>query len=378
MRIHDRFLVGAVVVGVICGVVTPARAGSTWGPSQIVSPTTGTSIQLSEYGDGAAWITTSGAVRTSRYLPSGAGWTTPKAIPTTTGAKALRLSANGSTALVEVPGSGLLLAQRTGAAWNSPITLVSGAQLTGAQMSRDARVVTWVDWSGITAKVRSIVRAEDGTWSAPVTVGTVLAGPASQARTPMVLSRNGSTVVWLDETAKLHSARLLSGVWQAPDTIAQLSPAGLEQLAVERDGNDVVWMVAGDDTLYFSEYEAGWQPAEVLTAADPSVVAVAPNARAVGFVDEAGYFDLMSRTATGWTTAFHRKLAGKVQIAAANSAVATTQKRNGRSVLRVYALSKGKWQPAVKLSAKAKRPALSSDGNTVAWVSGKRIYAAKR
>ncbi len=295
----------------------------------------------------------------------------------TTGVRAVHLSANGASALIDVPGTGLLLAQRTGFVWNSPQTLVSGAQLTGAQMSRDARVVTWVDWSGITAKVRSVVQAEDGTWSAPVTLGTVLPGPVSRHRPPTVLSRNGSAVVWLDETAELHSARLLGGVWPAPDTIAQLSPAGLEQLAVERDGNDVVWMVAGDDTLYFCKIEAGWKPAEVLTSADPSVVAVAPNARVIGFIDEAGYFDLMSRTATGWATAVHRRLVGKVQIAAANSAVATTQKRNGRSVLRVYALSRGLWQPAVKLSSKAKRPAISSDGNTVAWVSGTRISAKR-
>ena len=104
--------------------------------------------------------------------------------------------------------------------------------------------MVWVDWTGsqttpviIPGTVKSMLRADDGTWSAPVVVGTVLPGPASDFRTPMALSRNGSTVVWMDETSKIRSSRLLGTVWQAPDTVATLNPLyeGLEYLAVERE-----------------------------------------------------------------------------------------------------------------------------------------------
>jgi hypothetical protein len=299
----------------------------------------------------------------------------------------VQLSADGNAVLMEVVGTGYLWAQRTGNVWGTAQTLIAGAQVAGAQMSRDARVVAWVDWAGsattpviVPGALRSIVRREDGTWSSPITVGTVLPGAASQSRVPFALSRNGSTLVWLDETSNLRSARLLSSVWQPSVSIAQLNPAasGLAHLAIERDGNDVVWMLAEDNTIAFSEYIAGWQPAEQLTAGASAAIATAPNARTIVFVDTAGYFNLLFRTSTGWTTSAKRLLRGAARVTAVNSAAAYTQKRPGKSVLRSYVLSRGQWLGPVKLSSKAKQPSLAADGNTLAWVSGGRILAVKR
>lgn len=391
MRMYTPFWVGAAVVGLVSAFATPVYAGSTWGAPQVVSASAGRSIQLSDYGGVAVWIAAAsaqgtGPVRTSRYRPTGS-WSMPKTIPGAAGVSSVQLSADGNTALMQVEGTGYLWAQRTGTVWGAAQTLIPGAQVAGGQMSRDARAVAWVDWAGsqttpliIPGTLKSMVRRDDGTWSAPVTVGTVLPGAASQSRAPLALSRNGSTVVWLDETSELQSARLLSGVWQPSVAIAQINPTtvGLTHLAVERDGNDVVWMVSGGASINFSEYVSGWQPAQQLSTAASTVISTAPNTRTIAFVDTAGYFNLLVRTSTGWATTAKRLLGGAARVTSVNSAAAFTHKRPGRSVLRSYVLSRGQWLGPVKLSSKAKRPAFAADGNTLAWVSGGRILAVKR
>ncbi len=390
MKSLRRLLIGSTVAVAVIAVAAPAHAGSTWGSPQQLSPSSGHAIQISDYGGVAAWIATNagaGPVRAARYRSTAKGWSKTVAIPGATGVSELQVSADGNYALMGVAGTGYLLAQRTGTTWGAAQTLIAGSEVAGAQMSRDARVVVWVDWTGsqttpviIPGTVKSMLRADDGTWSAPVGVGTVLPGPASDFRTPMALSRNGSTVVWMDETSKIRSSRLLGTVWQAPDTVATLNPLyeGLEYLAVERDGNDVLWISAGDDYLYMSEYISGWQAAQELSSAGPNTIVTAPNARTIAFTDSDGYFQLLSRTASGWTSPVKRVMRGATQIAAANAAVATTEKRPGKSVLRVYTYSKGAWKAPVKLSTKAKRPAVAPGGKTVAWVSGSRIYTSKR
>lgn len=392
MKSSIRVLVGSTAAAVVVALATPAYAGSTWGGPQQLSSTTGRAIQISDYGAVAAWIATAatdgaGPVRAARYRSTAKGWSKPATIPGTAGVTGLQISADGNYALMQVPGIGYQLAQRSGTTWGAAQTLIAGTEVAGAQISRDSRVVVWVDWTGsqstpvvIPGAVKSMMRADDGTWSAPVVVGNVLPGPASEYRTPLALSRNGSTAVWMDEASKIRSARLLGGIWQAADTVAALDPlyGGLEYLAVERDGNDVLWISSGDDYLYMSEYISGWQPAQEISSAGPNTIVTAPNARTIAFTDSDGYFQLMSRTASGWTIPVKRFMKGQTQIAAVNAAVATTQMRPGKSVLRVYQYSKGVWKAPVKLSMTAKRPALGADGKTVAWVSGGRIYTSKR
>ena len=390
MKSLNRLLIGSTIAVTALAVAAPAHAGGTWGSPQQLSPSSGRAIQLSDYGGVAAWIAAgsgAGPVRAARYRSSSKGWSKSAAIPGATGVSDLQISADGNYALMAVDGTGYLLAQRSGTTWGAAQTLIPGTQVAGAQMSRDARVVVWVDWTGsqstpvvIPGTVKSMVRADDGTWSAPVVVGTILPGVASDFRAPLALSRNSSTVVWMDEASTIRSARMVSGVWQAPDTVASLNPlyGGLEYLAVERDGNDVLWISSGDDYLYMSEYISGWQPALEVSSAGPTTIVTAPNARTIAFTDSDGYFELMSRTAGGWSVPVKRVMKGATQIAAVNAAVATTEKRPGKSVLRVYRYAKGSWQAPVKLSTKAKRPALAPDGKTVAWVSGSRIYTSKR
>ena len=390
MKSLRRALIGSVVVVTVVAVAAPAYAGNTWGGPQQVSPSTGHAIQLSDYGGVAAWIagsTGAGPVRAARYRSGAKAWSKGAVIPGAPQVSGLQLSADGTYALLDVEATGYLFAQRSGSSWGTAQTLIAGTQVAGGQMSRDARVVVWVDWTGsqttpvvIPGTVKSMVRADDGTWSAPVVVGTVLPGPASEFRTPVALSRNGSTVVWLDETSTIRSARLLSGVWQAPEAVATVNPlfGGLEHLAVERDGNDVVWIASGDDYLYMSEYISGWQAAQELSSAGPTTIVTAPNTRTIAFTDSDGYFQVLSRTSSGWATPVKRVIRGATRIAAANAAVATTEKRPGKSVLRVYTYNRGVWKAPVKLSTKATRPAVAADAKTVAWVSRGRIYTSKR
>ena len=147
---------------------------------------------------------------------------------------------------------------------------------------------------------------------------------------------------------------------------------------MERDGNDVLWISAGDDYLYMSEYISGRQGGQELSSAGPNTIVTAPE-RPDHRVHR---LTATSSCCRAPPPGGHRRSNGDAwgdQIAAANAAVATTEKRRpGKSVLRVYTYQQRCLEGPVKLSTKAKRPAVAPGGKTVAWVSGSRIYTSKR
>ncbi len=106
------------------------------------------------------------------------------------------------------------------------------------------------------------MRGATDTWSAPVLVGKVSpearysdygpAGPKLSAAS--ALSRDGKSVVWLDETHALRSAALApDGTWTGTGIVKQYTDyAGLSQLSLSADGTSVMWIRSGTDGILTS------------------------------------------------------------------------------------------------------------------------------
>ena len=296
----------AGLVGGLCVLAVPAQAGNTWSKPQQVSTKYGREIQLSDNGRVAVWIRTNrlmegviGPVRSSYYIGKKKGWTASASMPGSTETTRLMLSKDGTYAFLENGSSGYSLAKRTSTNnWATAQPVVTGIALTAGQMSADATTITWVDWADPGSwsypaeeppgELRAIVRSATGTWSSWVVVGKVSpeakysdygpAGPKLSAAS--ALSRDGKSVVWLDETHALRSAALAAdGTWTGTGIVKQYTDyAGLRQLSLSADGTSVMWIRGGvDGILTATRGSTGWSVPVMATVDQTSAAAMSPN-----------------------------------------------------------------------------------------------------
>jgi hypothetical protein len=404
------------VVGGLIGLAVPAQAGTKWSPPQQVSTKYGREIQLSDNGKVAVWIRTNrlmegvvGPVRSSYYISKKKGWTSSAAMPGSTETTRLMLSSDGGYAFLENGTSGYALAKRTNTNnWATAQPVVTGILLTAGQMSANATTITWVDWADPGSWVfpaveppgdlKAIVRGADGTWSAPVLVGKVAtearysdygpAGPKLSAAS--ALSRDGKTLVWLDETHALRSAALAAdGTWTPTGIIKQYTDyAGLSQLSVSANGTSVMWIRSGTDGILTSTRgSTGWTVPVMATVDDTNAAAMSPDGKYMAWSTGSGDIEMSSRLPDRWATA---KTVGTV-FYGYNAFVVMTNKtvaygsigwKNGKYTCAVSAsvLSGGSWKKGKKLASSVCHPAVAYNGKTIVWgnLVSKKLESVKR
>ncbi|HQR80460.1 MAG TPA: hypothetical protein PLT68_09600 [Actinomycetota bacterium] len=386
---------GGMVAGMVA-IAPTAQAGTTWGGPQEVSSKFGSALVVSDGGRVAAWVRTNktstsatGPVRTSWYRGKKKGWTPSAPIPGASESSRVQLSANGNLALIEADGAGYLLAARsTGNTWSAAQSIVTGTKLTDGAMSADASIVVWVEWptsdeypppAGV---LKSRIRNADGTWAPVTTVGSV--EQYSRYGNPaLALSRDGSTLMWADQAHALVAAtRNADGSWSAPVLVKQYpDDPDLESLKLSADGSRAIWVRSGyDGILTATRSGAVWSPVSNVTVDETAAAALAPNGSFVAWANSDGQM-LVSK----WNgTKFPKpKVLGTVStpsIALTNKTIAWTASYYRGSQLRSVIWKKGAWTSSVRHAMTAFSPAVSYDGNTVAWATTgvKKIYSSKR
>jgi hypothetical protein len=397
MGTRARLLAGAATAGLIITGVTPAQAGTTWGSPQEVSSKLGRSISLSNDGRVAAWIRTNritgtGPVRTAYFKSAKKGWTPSAPIPGTAQVTELQLSADGTWAFAEEPGTGFVMAQRSsGNTWGAASTVISGTQLDYGQMSADASTIAYVDWTGasgypteIPGTLKVALRATDGTWGAPVTVASIPYDYYYEDyAAPIALSADGSTLGFIDETFALRvSSRQADGTWAVPVLVKQYpSDPYLAKMQFSSTGSTLIWSNYGaEGVLYTSRGASGWSPVGYVTTDEVTGAAITPSGKAVAYGNEDGSMTVRTWNGVKWAKPTVLGAATRPVLAVTNKTIAWTSNKYNGSALRVSIYTKGAWQKSSKRSSAAQSPAVTLDGTTLAWgaTSNKRIYSIKR
>lgn len=396
MRTTTIVATGGLVAGLLT-IAPAAQAGTKWAGPQEVSSKFGTDLVVSDGGRVAAWVRTNktstsatGPVRTAWYKSKKKGWTPSAPIPGASESSRVQLSGNGNFALIEADGGGYLLSQRsTGNTWGAPQSIVTGTAITDGAMSADASVFVWVEWPpsgddypGPAAALKSRVRNADGTWGAVTTVGSV--EPYSRWGNPgLALSRDGSTLMWADGAhALVASTRNPDGTWSAPVLVKQYpDDPDLVSLQLSADGSRAVWVRSGSDGILTAGRAGGvWSAVSNVTVDETRGVALAPNGSFVAWANSDGNMVVSKWNGTKWPKP---KVLGKVSspaIALTNKTIAWTVSDYRGSQLRSVIWKKGAWTSPVRHAVTAFSPAVSYDGNTVAWAATgvKKIYSSKR
>ncbi len=395
---RTRWYSTAAVAGLAGGllVMAPAQAGSTWGSPQEVSSKFGNHIAVSDGGRVAAWVRTnktsssaSGPIRTAWYKSAKKGWTPSAPIPGASGATGVQLSSNGNMALIEIPGTGYLMAQRDSSnTWLTAATVVSGINLGAGMMSGDGGTVVYVDWGADiypppVGKLYRVSRNADGTWTLPTQVGTVDPDGRYYYNQSVVLAKNSSALVWVSDTyALMGVTRNDDGSWSAPVMIRQYpSSPSLEELQLSADGTRLMWMTsAGDGILTTTRTGATWAPASTVTVDESYSAAMSPNGLHMAWGNTDG--DMMASRWNGvkWLKPVVLGSVGTPQIALSDKTLAWTSSDYKGSSLRSVIWKSSKWQKTVKHSSTGFSPAVSYDSNTLVWsaTGNKRIYSVKR
>lgn len=388
-------------------VVAPAQAGTRWSGPQEISSRLGLGLDLSDSGRVAAWIRTKvvrrdpdrsgGPVRTSWYRSARKGWTASAQIPGTGRSSWVRLSADGNYALIEPwDNDGYLMARRQKKnTWGTAQTVVNGTRLGAGQMSADAQTIVWVAWSPssryedyVPGTVMSKTRQSDGTWTAPLTVGQVHGeleyDVASGSVEPIVLSGDGSTLVWIDETFAVKAVtKAKDGSWSAPALIKQYAqdPCLFSTMKLSFNGSRLIWnQWIKKGILTTSRVRGVWAPVEYLTRDEADKIALSPNGKVVAFGNFDKQFVLRTWNGARWTKPIVLGPADSPSIAITKRSVAWTYASNEGSTLRSSVYTRGKWQRATKIASSARSPELNKNGRVLAYgaTGAKKTYSVKR
>lgn len=397
----------AGLVGGLVALTVPAQAGTKWSSPQEVTSKFGREVQLSDNGKVAVWIRSnrllgevSGPVRASYYVSTKKGWKPSVSVPGSTETTRLMLSSDGTYAFLESGQSGYSLAKRSSStSWGTAQQIVSGVRLSGGLMSASANTVVWVDWADPgtymgpepPGELKAISRATDGTWSVPVTIGAVSteAGPYSGA-VAAALSRDGSTVVWLDQNKALRSAvQGPAGTWTDAGIVKQYTDwVGLDQLALSANGTTVMWIRSNvDGILTAVRTSTGWAAPMNATVDDTNAASMSPNGKYMAWATGDGDIELSTRLTDRWATA---KTIGEVfygysaQVTLMNKTVAygSIGYKGGKATCAVSTslLVSGSWTKGKKLASSVCNPAVSYDGRTIVWgaFKTKTLQSVKR
>jgi hypothetical protein len=399
MNSQTRLLAGIGAAGLLVTMVAPAQAGTKWGGPQEASSKLGRAIGVSEDGRVAAWIRTnksdgSGPVRTSWYQSTKKGWVPSAPIPGTAMITDLQVSSDGNFAFAESPGTGYLLAQRsTKNTWGAAQTVVSGAQLAYGQTSADAGTIVWVDWTGarsypapeVPGVVKAQTRKPDGTWNTPVEIGKINYDfyYGYDDADPIVLSSDGSTLAWFDETYALKiSTKQADGTWGTPALVKQFADdPGITALRLSANGGTFVWSQAGTEgVLVTSRTATGWTPLGYVTTDDVTRVQISPDGLTVAYGTEANQMVVRRWDGALWGKAVVVGSASTPDIELKNTTLAWASSVYSGSTVRVSIYKKGKWQPTTKVTSAGQGPTLNTSGTTLIWGStaNKRVYSVKR
>jgi hypothetical protein len=397
----------AGLVGGMIALAVPAQAGTKWSSPQQVSTKFGRDVQLSDNGKVAVWIRSNrllgdvtGPVRSAYYVSKKKGWTKSVSVPGSTETTNLMLSSDGTYAFLENGETGYSLAKRTSTNnWATAQSLVTGVRLRSGQMSANANTVVWADfvdsWMGPGAEppgdLKAIVRAADGTWSAPVLLGKVSTEGAYSYQQPVVaLSRDGSTVVWLDENSALNSAvKAADGSWVAGGIVKQYAGyVGLEQVGLSANGSSVMWIRGSvDGILTSTRTSTGWTAAMNATVDETDTAALSPDGEYMFWATGDGDIQMSMRLSDRWATA---KTVGTVfygysaQLALTNKTVAygSIGYKNGKPTCAVSTslLKGGSWTKGKKLASSVCHPAVAYKGKTIVWgaFKTKTLQSVKR
>lgn len=393
---RTRLFIAATTAALVAGAVAPAQAGTTWGSPQEVSSKLGRAISLSTDGRVAAWIRTnslqgSGPVRTSYYKSAKKGWLPSAPIPGTAGVTALQVSADGKTAFMQTPGTGLQVSQRSsGNTWGAASTVVGGMNLDAGIMSSDTNTIVWVDWTGATGypdylpgKVYVQSRPAGGAWAAPVLLGKMSYDMQYNDTTPLAMSSDGSTIAFVDDLFALKIVKKnADGTWAAPVLVKQYpDDPSIYTLQFNATGTTLIWSGnTAEGTLYTSLTSTGWSPVGYVTTDDVTAAAITPKGTVVVYNNTDGQVVLRTWDGTKWAKATVIGSASRAQFAVVNKTIAWTSNQYSGSTLRATIFAKGKWQPSSKRSSAAQSPALTPNGTTLVWgsTSNKRTYSSKR
>lgn len=371
-------------------VAPPASAGTTWNPPQQISSRYGRDLNLSRDGRVAVWIRTNrtsenatGGVRSGWYRSAKKGWVPSRPIPGTVGTYDVQLSRNGNYAFMATP-TALLVSERLKTnRWQAPEKVAQVDNFSMGMMSEKGNTVAWLE--GTTIKART--RQDDGTWRAPVDIGTV-SPSITRWFGGFTLSGNGTTLVWVDSTpALVGSTHNGDGTWSPTGPITQLTTEQADDLGnvqLNYKGTRLIWSYEyGEPDGLFTVTRSGatWSPVDYVTYDMVDIAAMSPSGKVVAFTN---WDDVL--TATQWLGdrwGKSRKLDTSAEgpaLAVTNKALVWTPSDYKGSTVRASLLLKGKFTKATSLGSQAMNPAISFDGKTVAWsqTSGKQLLSRKR
>lgn len=392
-----RILAGTGLTMGMLAALAPAYAGTTWGPSQEVSSKKGRSMAVSDDGLVASWIRssdedTTGPVRTSYYRSNKKGWSSSAEVTGTVGSKAVRMSGDGGTLLIDVPGTGYLVADREDKnTWKPAQTLVSTMYVGSGEISADGDTVVYATIDDPQAYpvvpqpllVRS--RAADGSWNPALGIGTVPSNSYFGAADYSAISRDGSTVAFVDHTWALRSiTKNPDGTWSMPVLLKQFTEnPGIAELMLSADGTRIAWSyLYYDDDGLVTATRSGltWSPLSYITADRIGVASLSPNGKVAAYTNTDRQVVRKTWDGVKWSSA---KVMGTVStvtadVSATNKTIAWDQGYGKPLYAVVY--SNGKWGAATKLANTTRDQALNSKGRTVIWASTSsgKIFTKKR
>lgn len=387
--------VTSMSVGLVA--LAPAQAGSNWGGPQEVSSRFGRALTVSDNGRVAAWVRTNradswatGPARTAWYLTKKKRWTPSAPIPGAVESMRIQLSNDGNSALIESPGEGYLMSQRTkGNTWSTAEVVVSGANLGSGTLAGSASTVFYIDW-GVdddptpTGTVYSTSRRSDGTWTIPALVGYAYPEGRYNDYPALTVSKDGSTLVWLTDTYALVGSTLNDdGSWGSARLIRQYgSDPDMQTLALSADGSRVIWTrLVSDGILTSTRSGSTWSTVSSITVDETYSAAVSPNGLNVAWSNTDRQMVIRRWKGSAWKRVKVLGSAGYYsQIALQNKTMAWTYTTSKSSTLRSVLFKGGRWQRVVKHSSTSYSPAVSYDSKTLVWAAtgSKRIYSVKR
>lgn len=376
--------------------LVPAQAGTKWSGPQEVSSKFGRALVVSDGGRVAAWVRTnrvstsaSGPIRTAWYKKK--KWTSSAPIPGASESTNVQLSNNGNSALIESGGTrGYLMAVRdTKNTWFTAQSIVSGTNLGNGVMSGDAKTLVYVDWGPDVYPMAAgtmyfVTQNADGTWPAPTMLGMANPDGRYGYQDELAFSKDGSTLVWVDDTyALVGTTRNPDGTWTAPTIIKSYgSDPDLRTLALSADGNRVIWTRSETDGILTSTRSGTtWSTVSNVTVDDTYTAAISPNGLNVAWANTDKQMLIRRWDGAAWKKV---KVLGKAgyypSIALQNKTLAWTFRSFNGSSLRSAIHKDGKWKSIVKHSSTGFSPAVSYDGKTLAWsaTGNKKIYSSKR
>ena len=198
------------------------------------------------------------------------------------------------------------------------------------------------------------------------------------------LSKDGSTLVWVDSTyALVGTTRNPDGTWTAPTIIKQYgSDPDLRTLALSADGSRVIWTRSSSDGVLTSTRSGtAWATISNVTVDETYTAAMSPN----GFECRVGqHRQPDGDPPLGWCRLEEgqgARIDGLLpSIVVQDKTLAWTYTGYKGSSLRSAIYKGGKWTSVVKHSSTGFSPTVSYDGKTLGWsaTGNKRIYCVKR